>query len=569
VFSGYDPGFCGPFYTAADPLQDSQEAINWFLESDPDQNAKMPIAMLGCPGLNMVAPLTLSSAVRGCWVLPGGQSALVVVGSIVNLVTLPNYTVTIVGSLQTSSGPVCIRDNGVLVNGLGGYAVIVDGTYAYFYLLSGTIYVNVFTGAIAVNSSLITFPGSLPNGLIVGSNVTVSGAGIPNGAQIIAVDTVGLTATMNVQATATIASAQITMTIPVFGQITDAGFLGANRIAFIEGWLIFNQPGTRTFFTTGPTPYQILFPGAFYSLKDSSTDNLITIEENNRELWLVGERTSEVWYNAGNPNFAFSRIPGVGPQIGCAAVNSISRLGNQLVWLGDNEQGENIVVVQNQYAWERISNHAVENAISSYSVISDAIGYCYEEEGHLFYMLTFPTADVTWCFDASTKQWHKRLSWDSSTATYHRHRSNCFMNFGNARIVGDYQNGQLLEMSRSFYTDAGNVLRALRRTPHQWQKANRGRLFFSQLQIEFTPGVGLQTGQGSNPQVMLRYSDDGGFTWSNEIWTTIGKAGQTRNRAIWYMLGGEVRDRIWEFAFTDPVQRDVIGASCFVEAAAA
>jgi hypothetical protein len=581
VFSGYDPGFCGPFYTAADTLQDAQEAINFFLERDPGENAKEPIAMLGCPGLNAVANLGNTGApVRGCWVLPGGSQALAAAGNMLYLVKLApvstfstGYNAVAVGTLLTSSGPVCIRDNGVLSNGLGGYAVIVDGKYAYYYLLSGSTYTTTFTGGLILGSSTITLPGTLPNGLIVSSGGTLSAPLdnlLPAGTNIISVDTIGLTISMSNNSLGTNASDSISLTIPIFGQITDQGFLGAQRIAFIEGWLIFNYPGTRTFFTTGPTPYQLLFPGAFFSLKDSSTDNLVTLEENNRELWLIGERTSEVWYNAGNPNFAFSRIPGVGPQIGCAAVNSIARLGNQLVWLGDNEQGENIVVIQDQYAWDRISNHAVENAISSYAVISDAIGYTYEEEGHLFYMLTFPSADVTWCFDASTKQWHKRLSWNATTGTFHRHRSNCFMNFGNARIVGDYQSGQLMQMSRAFYTDAGNVLRALRRTPHQWQKANRGRLFFSQLQIEFTPGVGLQQGQGSDPQVMLRYSDDGGFTWSNEIWVSIGKAGQTRNRAIWYMLGGEeVRDRIWEFSITDPVPRDGIGASCFIEAAAA
>jgi hypothetical protein len=110
----------------------------------------------------------------------------------------------------------------------------------------------------------------------------------------------------------------------------------------------------------------------------------------------------------------------------------------------------------------------------------------------------------------------------------------------------------------------------VRRTPHIWQKENRGRLSFSQLQIEFTPGVGLQTGQGTDPQCMLRWSDDGGFTWSTEQWTSIGKVGATKNRAIWYLLGSsEVRDRVWEASFTDPVPRDIIGATAFVEAHAA
>jgi hypothetical protein len=232
--------------------------------------------------------------------------------------------------------------------------------------------------------------------------------------------------------------------------------------------------------------------------------------------------------------------------------------------LGRNEQGQNIIVCTNQYSFTRISNHAVEHAITGYPVVSDAIGYCYEEEGHLFYMLIFPTADVTWCYDFVSQTWAKRLSWDSTAGVYHRHRSNCYMDFGDVRLVGDYQTGQLHQMSRQFYTDAGNVLRALRRTPPIWEKESRERVFHSQLQAEFTPGTGLQFGQGQNPQVMLRWSDDGGFTWSNEHWTSIGLAGETKNRAMWRQLG-RARDRVYEVVISDPVQRDIIGATLYAE----
>lgn len=578
LFDGADFGMCGPSYQAAMVLQDAQDAINWFLESDPMAHAKMPISMLGAPGKQPVAS-TQTGPVRGGWVLPGGNQALVVTGNQAYIVTIlvqatqssiPQFAVKQVGTLLTNSGPVSIRDNGVLVNGLGGYAIIVDGQYGYYYLLSGVPYSFSFGGSVSTGSFVITLPDLIPNGLIIADTPTLSSA---NGAfnatggvtSIVSVDTNSETITVSTASAIDNAADVFTLAIPIFGRFTDPGFLGATRIAFIEGWLILNQPGTRTFYTTGPTPYQILFPGAFFALKDSSTDNLITLEENNRELWLIGERTSEVWYNSGGTNFSFSRIPGVGPQIGCAAYASLTRMGNLLVWLAQNEQGENIVVSQAQYSWERISNHAVEFAISSYPVVNDAIGFTYEDEGHSFYYLVFPTADVTWVYDASTKQWHKRLSVDSN-GVFHRDRANCFINFGDVRIVGDYQTGQLHQLSRQIYTDAGMPLKSLRRTPHQWQKENRGRMFFSQLQIEFTPGVGLQTGQGEMPEVMLRWSDDGGFTWSNEQWTSIGAAGETRNRAIWYLLG-EARDRIWEASITDPVQRDVIGATCFTEPA--
>jgi hypothetical protein len=723
AYEAVDPGIVGQSYEAPMLLQDAQRCINFYCEMDKNQSAKEPLALLGCPGLSTLLTTTVGTA-RGCWVLPGGQTALWVTGASLYLITItvpatintpPVMTATLVGTLLTTVGVVVMRDNGALQNGLGGYCLIVDGSYGYYYLLSGVPYTNLFTGALTAGSYTIVLPGELPNGLIISNTAILSGSGVSTGAIIEFIDTIGLTITMSAVATATEASANITLSIPVFGQITDTGFLGSDRIAFIEGFLVCNLPGTRTFFCTGPGPYSMLFPGLFFALKDSSTDNLVTLYEENRELWLLGERSSEVWFNNGGANFPFQRIPGVGPQIGCSAKHSITRIGNQLAWLGGNEQGENMVICTNQYSWERISTHAVEHAISSYLVVNDAIGYGYEEEGHLFYMLIFPTADKTWCFDFTSGVWHERLSYDPAVGVYHRHRSNCFMNFGDTRIVGDYLTGNLMQMSRKFFTDNGAPLRAVRRTPHVWQKPNRERLFFSQLQVEFTPGVGLQGSDGTVtrgpcevspgylvsaifldsgcggegfvvalqgsalsavwslsftdsssilrtysssgatpfisagytywafptlptlvsgttypltitggsvstaswtpvvgtpvgfghtvigyvsaplasggiafgtlstaylgsmplgiipaqlgviPQVMLRWSNDGGFTWSNEHWASIGRAGQTKNRAMWRQLG-QARDRVWEVVITDPVQRDIIGATLFAEA---
>lgn len=582
MFKGGDFGFVGDSYQAPMVLQDAQDTINFYLEHDPEEAAKMPNALLGAPGLNALVG-TQAGQVRGAWVLPGSQQALVVSGNMLYLVgisvpatgtSIPTYNATAVGTLLTNQGPVVMRDNGVLQNGEGGYCLIVDGTYGYYYLLSGTTYVNTFAGSLSIGSNVITLPGTLPNGLIIASTPTLTDTGgvIPAGTTITAVNVSAITITMSAAATGNSFTDTINLSIPVFGQITDPGFLGASRILFIEGWLMLNQPSTRTFYTTGPTPYSMLFPGVFFALKDSSTDNLVTLFENNREAWLIGERTSEVWFNAGGTNFSFQRLPGVGPQIGCAAQHSITRAGAQLVWLGRNEQGQNVIVCTNQYTWTRLSTHAIEHAISQYPVVSDAVGYAYEEEGHLFYMLTFPTADVTWCYDFTSQTWAKRLSYDPVAGVYHRHRSNCFMDFGDVRIVGDYQTGWLLQMSRNFYADNNGVsvapLRALRRSPPLWSKQNRERLFFSQFQIEFTPGVGLQTGQGMKPQAMLRWSDDGGFTWSNEHWTSIGAAGATKNRAMWRQLG-YARDRIFEVVITDPVPRDVIGATLYAEESAA
>jgi len=584
MFDGADIGLCGPAYTAPMLLQDAQSCINWFLEVDKNPKAKMPFALLGAPGLAPIINTLNTGPVRGAWVLPGNTQCLFVVGNVLNVVTvttsatqtsIAQFSITQVGNLLTNNGRVVIRDNGVLFNGLGGYAVIVDGQFGYFYQLSGTSKTVTFTGNLTSGTNVISFPpGQLvPNYLIVASNaVLTDSASAIVGSFITAISFTANTITITANANSNQTNDTFSLNIPAFGQITDPAFLGADRVAFIEGWLIFNQPGSRTFYTNAPVPYTLTFAGLFYALKDSSTDNLVTLFENNREIWLVGERTSEVWYNAGGANFAFSRLPGIGPQMGCSAKHSIARVGTNLAWLAQNEQGQNIVVMTNQYSVDRISNHSVEFAISTYPQVSDAIGDCYEEQGHVMYVLTFPTADTTWVFDVTTSEtlrspdaWWQRLSWNAATATYHRHIGNVFVNFANIRMWGDYQTGQIHQQSRSIYTDNGAPLRAQRRAPHIWARESRKRIFQSSMQVEFTPGVGLQTGQGSNPQAMIRWSDDGGFSYGNEVDVQIGLVGDTRNRAIVWQCG-EARDRVWEVNFSDPVPRDIIGATLFGEA---
>lgn len=591
-FDGDDFGFVGPAYEAANINQDTQRLINWMVEIDPSTNAKEPIGLLGTSGLNPLFSCFFQQGnnVRGCWVLPGNTQALVICGNVVNLVSVtvpatqnsvPQFAVTQIGFLLTNNGRVVIRDNGPIFNGLGGYAVLVDGQYGYYYQLTGTNRTVTFSANLTINTPTISFSGGalVPNYLIVSSGtITDSASALPPSTTILSISFTANTITLSGNAGSNQTADTFTLTIPTFGQILDPAFLGADRIAFIEGWLIFNQPSTRTFFSNAPVPYTLTFAGAFFALKDSTSDNLNTLFEQNRELWLLGDTHGEVWYNAGGANFAFSRLPGIGPRIGCAAKHSIAAVGPEYCWLGRiGEQGENVIVMTNQYSYVRVSNHAIEHAITSYPLVSDAIGDSYEEEGHIIYQITFPTADVTWCLDVTTYEqsggklgWFQRLSWDSNAGIYHRHRANCMMNFADVRMCGDYQTGQVHQQSRQIYTEVNSLgvqgapLRASRRTPHVWSKKNRKRIFYSSLQIEFKAGVGLQSGQGSNPQAMVRWSDDGGQSWGNEVEAPIGLAGDTLDRAMVFQLGA-ARDRVWEANYSEPTPRDIVGATLFGE----
>ena len=276
-----------------------------------------------------------------------------------------------------------------------------------------------------------------------------------------------------------------------------------------------------------------------------------------RELWLLGERTTEVWFNSGDVNFPMSRIQGAFIEHGCAATHSVCKLDNSVFWMGADDKGRGMVFRAAGYVPQRISTHALEYAIGQYARVDDAIGWTYQQEGHAFYVLTFPTANATWCFDASTGLWHERAYRDASNALG-RHRGNCHMVFAGKNIVGDWESGKLYALDLDTYTDNGDAIPRIRSCPHIANDLKR--VFYAALQIDMETGVGLTDGQGSDPQAMLQWSDDGGFTWSNELWASIGKLGERKTRVRWRRLG-KARDRVFQVTITDPVKVEIVGAS--------
>lgn len=340
---------------------------------------------------------------------------------------------------------------------------------------------------------------------------------------------------------------------------TDGLWLGATSTDTVDSYIIYNEPGTQNWAATD-LGLAVTTTGN-YGSKDGSPDTLIALIVDHRQVYLLGEVTTEVWVDVGSTiagltTFPFQRISGTTMQHGCAARYSISRFGESFMFVSKDTRGQAIIGAVNGYTFVRTSTHAVENTLKDVDV-SNAIAYTYQSEGHEFYVVTFPSIDLTWVYDLATQQWHKWLSWDEVNG-YYRHRSNCSAFFANLNIVGDFENGKIYALNNDVYTDNGNKIRRLRRAIHL--TSDLQRQYFEEFQIQFQPGVGLQTGQGEDPQVMLRWSNDGGSTWSNEHWISIGKIGRYQNRAIWRRLGWS-RDRIFEVAISDPVKAVIVSAN--------
>lgn len=347
----------------------------------------------------------------------------------------------------------------------------------------------------------------------------------------------------------------------VFAQITDPDFPGAVTVGYLDGYFVFNEPDSQKVWITSLLDGTTVDPLDFASA-EGSPDGLVSLIVDHREAWLFGTNSIEVWYDAGTADFPLARIQGAFLEIGCAAAYSVAKLDNSVFWLGSDARGNGIVYRANGYTGQRISTHAIEFAIQSYSTIDDAVAYTYQQDGHPFYVLIFPTEGKTWVYDVATNMWHERAGFSDGAFT--RHRSNCQMNFNGEIVVGDYSSGNLYAFDLEKYTDNGSIqkwLRSWRALPTN--QNNLKRTSHHSLQVDCQSGIGLDgTVQGSDPQIVLRWSDDGGHTWSNEHSRTMGAIGQTGTRVIWRRLGmtQKLRDRVYEVSGTDPVKVYIMGA---------
>ena len=335
----------------------------------------------------------------------------------------------------------------------------------------------------------------------------------------------------------------------------DVSFSGADRVDFINGAFVFNQPNSGKFWAMDP--YSTTLDPLYFATAEGSPDALVSLIVNQNEIWLFGSMTSEIWvYNGDTATFPYQRVEGAFIDQGCAAVHSVAKADMKVFWLSANDKGQGMVFQSEGYSPKRVSTHAMEKALAKYETIADAVAYTYQQEGHTFYVLNFPTANATWAYDTTTGLWGERL-WRQSDGQWGRHRGNCHMYFNRKNLVGDWQTGQIYELDLDTYTDNGNALVRLRSSPHVTMEMVR--VVHSAIQFDMETGTGLQSGQGEDPIAMLRWSDDGGHTWSNQREGKIGKVGNYGTRVRYTRLGSS-RDRVYELSISDPIKVAIIGA---------
>jgi hypothetical protein len=434
----------------------------------------------------------------------------------------PTFYSTAPATLYPTPGLSVLADFGPPGVGRGLHRSSQSGSVIY-----GVVGPNVFV--LNTSSNALTFVGAI-------ANLTTPVSMEDNGLVMVIVD-----------GTAT-GGWYVNLATNAITAISDPAFLGSTSVIVLDTFMMFNQPGTSNWYSS-PSNYignSTPFDPLFIAGKDTYPDIILGMSCVNQIIWLIGAETTEAWYDAGAADFPFQRVPEVLIQHGCIAPYSIASNDGAVFLLSKDQQGQSVVLQIEGYQAVRVSTYPIEYAISQYATISDAIGMTYQQSGHTFYALTFPSADHTWVYDVSTQLWHERCSLDASGGE-HAVLWNALA-YGNGPTVAlAASGGEIYKLDPKALTDNGVPIKRQRAFAHLLGDGNR--IFHRRFMADMEPT--------NFPDVMsLDWSDDRGFSYGTPV--TMSLLNNFAGSMTWWRLG-YARDRVYRLTWTAAVETAIQG----------
>lgn len=561
---------------------------NLYIEVRPEGDKSSHVAF-GTPGLQRLGNMG-DYPCRGLYWMQA-QNLLYAVARNVLYEVSGAGTVTPRGTLSTLEGPVSMADNGfemIIVDGPNGYifrpetadlaysrtgttvtvtetlhtrrsgqvahiqgdATIPDGDYTVSVptIAAGSMVATTEYVIYEVGTSDFTLVGAPSNtvGTVFTATGTTAGTGTvvnANQWQFTTAGTGPATGTLNV--------------INNFRNITTAytgvNFPGATTVAFIDSYFVISVPDSKQFWLSGQYDGFYWDPLQFAS-KETYTDNLSAVSIDDGNLVLLGYVSLEYWQNSGGYPFPMAPISGSQTDVGLAARFSVAKVGQHLTFLARTRRGGLSVVQLINYQPVAISTPDLDYQLAKYANPADAVAFSYRQNGHEFYEISFGSEGVSWLYDMQSQAWSRLTSGNDT-----RHYANFGTQYYERMICGDYRNGRLYVLDPETYADDGESIHRELVSPHFFAADSLNRVIINRLRVDMEQGVGLQTGQGQTPTIMLQVSRDGGQTWGNELWVSFGQAGQYTRRAEWRRLGA-ARSFAFKLKISDPVPVCIISA---------
>jgi hypothetical protein len=487
--------FVGAGYRSSSLNVSAQRCINFYLEADKE--GKTPAALFGRPGTTLFAELPGSgfNRINGMHVTFDGRVFVIRGDRLFEL--FADSSSILRGTIATVIGPVFMSDNGAANNIKGNQMLITDGNiYVYDFGTNLLEYITAFWDPLTM-----------------------------------------------------------TYTDPIVPMLSST---------FQDGYGIASQPDTQNVFVSNLYDFRH-WEALDVAQQEGNPDNVVGLISNGQDLWVLGTTSYEVWFNSGagasasGAAYPFQRRSGSLTNIGCSSATTIATLNTIIFWVGGGKFGQGQVFMSDGYSPRRISTHAIESYITSLGNVSNAFGYTKEWRGHLFYFITFPSAEDgngrTFCYDIATDSWSEASTLNELNGFEGRYCANSHIFWNNRHYVSNFRNGNIFEEDENEYTDNGVPMISRRLGYHI--SNNEDRLSLREVQFELEGGVGTQTGQGFNPQAQLRISTDYGHTYGPQLTSDIGKVGGYLQRCIFRRLGYG-RDFVLDFSITDPVKRVVL-----------
>jgi hypothetical protein len=554
----------GGTYLARSIIANAQRCVNLYPEKNP-QDAEAQVTHYLTPGLKLqVVPLT--KGVGRCLYTATNGELYYVCGQTVYFIS-STFVQTALGTLSmTGTTPVSMVDNGnaiVIVDGsTTGYAINL-ATNAFAQIIDPNFlgadrvdYVDTFLvlnqpGTRNFYSSLsnVTYDSlTLNPGRPLDGNIT-AGSGYTDGSY---------PATPLTGGTGTGATADITVSGGAVTVVTlnDAG------IGYVAGDVLSASTsiiGAGTLFAyTLTSVAAAAFDPTYVAAKTGFPDEIATLCCVHREIWLFGiVKTTEVWYDAGGATFPFAIMPGVFIEHGCVAKYSVAKHDLLVFWLSTDAEGQGTVFMGAGYVARKISTPAIANLISTFGTLSDAIGMMYKQQDHVFYFLTFPTANKTLVYDVTENLWHERTWTNPADGSENRHRANCMAIAYGLVMCADWENGNVYQLDLATLQDFGGPITRRRGFPHVTKELKRTTYdcFIADMQC----GQGDASDPTTPQTVQLRWSDDRGQTFGNPVSQSIGMQGEYLVTPQWRQMG-MARDRVYELFWSGNVVTALQGA---------
>lgn len=544
-------------YSGRSVIASGQECVNLYAEfnTPADPQAPARVTYYPTPGSEVYAENTeYLFPSRGAYRTSRG-TAYHVVGQNVYSVA-GDGTEVVIGIIANRPSMVKMKDNGlvvVLVDGVNGYVIdmttnsfrtIIDPNFygADFVELLDTFFIfnrpntnQFYISASNASFSMITSSG------IAGGSVTSAGTGYTDGGY----NNVPLTGGSGSGARAT---------VNVSGGVVTSVTLTQSGVGYILGNTLSVSIGPGSGFVWTVTAMQSAFDPLDIAAKSGFNDPIVGIASIHRELWLIGNLTSEVWIGTGAADFYFQQQQGAYINHGCGARYSIATIDTIVFFLMQDAQGNGIVVMGGNYETKEISTPRTVKEFKSYLTLEDAIGFCFQIGDHAFYALVFPTASKGWLYDLTSKQWSE-WNWCDENGNLLRPRGNCCMFAFSKILVGDWENGKLLELSLDLYKDEDSPIVWIRTFPHI--TSNNQKVTYNSFDLDIE--VGTISDQEETPEVSLSWSDDKGVSYSNPLLKSIGRTGETLTSPSWNRLG-QARDRVFKVSSSANAQTAINGA---------